>query len=248
MKKMLKSGWLVSVLLAAVVCMVSVSHAHTIVSNQVTVKSNEVEITYDFDQVKMEVENGVTKICICRCLCFRALQLLAAQFTDGVVPRDDIKVYTGWTTDGAEELFVETMGWAHEDLAFMTGATDAAHLTIEDAYFFFVQKSTDKAWKVRASAHLYPKEFFTYRTLVKAGQATDAQKSFFQTALRPQAVANMEALPMIDKFDIQEVASFGQDGVLHIPAVFASWGAAYEVELNDTGNYVFELMKAEPLN
>lgn len=98
MKKMLKSGWLVSVLLTAVVCMVSISHADTIATNQVTVKSNEVETTYDFDEVNLKVQNGVTKVSICKCLSFRSLQLLATQFSDGVIPRDDIKVYAAYTS------------------------------------------------------------------------------------------------------------------------------------------------------
>jgi hypothetical protein len=169
------------------------------------------------------------------------------QFSDGVVPRDDVRIYTGWTTDGAQELFIDTIGWAHEDLAFMANATDAAHLTIEYADFFFVQKSTGKAWKVTAKRGLYPAEFFTYRTLVKTGAASDAQKSFFQKALRPQAVANMAALPLVDKLDIQEVAFFGQDGTLRISSVFGG-GMAYEVEPSHTGNYIFELGNAIPIH
>lgn len=207
-----------------------------------------VQTSYEFNQVKTEVEDGKTKVCLCKCFCFRALQLLATQFAGGVVPRDDIQIYTGWSTEGAEELFVEIMGWSAGDLAFMTGAKHAAHLTIDDAYFFFVQKSTGKAWKVTGKEGLYPTEFFTYRTLVQTGAATDAEKVFFQKALRPQAVANMETLPLIDKFDIQDVASFGQDGVLRIPVVFLSGGAAYEAELNHTGNYVFELSKISSIN
>jgi hypothetical protein len=247
MKKMLRSGWMVSILLAALVCVVSVSHADTITTNHVFVEDNGVLTSYDFDQVKMEMEDGKTNVCICKCLCFRALQLLATQFADGVIPRDDIKIYTGWTTDGPEELFLEVMGWPASGLAFMERATDATHLTIEDAYFFFVQHSTGKVWKVRASAALYPKEFFTYRSLVKTGQATDEQKSFFQKALRPQAVANMESLPLIDKLDIQEVAFFGGDGVLRVP-VLSCGGVAYEVELTHTDNYVFVLGNVTPLN
>jgi hypothetical protein len=243
MKKRMRMGWVAMTLLAMGSFVALNAYADTITGNQVIVKVNEVETTYDLDKVKLEVENGTTKVCICRCLCFRALQMLATQFADGVIPRDDIEVFTGWTTDGPEELFVEVMGWSSGDLAPMAGAAAAAYLTIDDAYFFFIQKSTGKAWKVVANEGLYPTGFFTYRTLVKTGQATNEQKTFFQTALRPQAVANMETLPLIDKFDIQAVASYGEDGILHIPAVFVSGGAAYEVELKDTGNYVFELIE-----
>ena len=249
MKKRMKMGWMVSMAVLAMVSFVGYNaYADTITTNQAVVKANDVETTYDFDKVKMEVENGITKVCICKCLCFRSLQLLSTQFTGGVVPRDDIKVYTGWTTDGAEELFVETMGWAHEDVVFMAGATDAAHLTIGDAYFFFVQKSTGRAWKVLAKEGLYPAGFFTYRTLVKTATASSEQTVFFQKALRPQAAANLAAIPLIDKLDIQEVAAFDQDGALRIPAVVLPGGMAYEVELSHTGNYVFELKNAVSLN
>jgi len=245
MKKGMRMGWMMAMALLALASLVTgTAFADTITTNQVIVKAGGAETTFDLDKVKLEVENGTTKVCLCKCLCFRALQLLATRFGDGAIPRDDIQIYTGWTTDGAEELFVETMGWTHEDLAFMKGATDATQLTIEDAYFFFIQKTTGKAWKVQARADLYPKEFFTYRTLAQSGQATDAQKSFFQKALRPQAEANMQALPLIDKFDIQGVAFFGQDEVLRIPMVILSGGAAYEANLNHTGNYVFELRDA----
>lgn len=246
MRKMLKGKWLVPVLLLAFVCMASVSQARTISTNHVVVNVNDVDTSYDFDQVKMEVEDGKTKVCICKCLCFRALQLLAIQFDDGVIPRDDIQIYTGWTTDGAEELFVETMGWAHEDLMFMIDATDATQLTIEDACFFFVQKSTGKAWKVQANEHLYPKEFFTYRTLVKTGKATNEQKLFFQNALRAQAVANMESLPLIDRFDIQETAYFGQNGILRVPSLFVD-GKEYEIELKIMGRYL-QIVNAASVN
>jgi len=247
MKNILRSGVLVLVFLAALVGVVSVSHADTITTNHVVLEDNGVITSYDFDQVKMEVEDGKTKVCLCKCLCFRALQLLATQFEEGIIPRDDIKIYTGWSTDGPEELFLDAMGWPGSGLAFMERATDAAHLTIQDAYFFFVQLSTGKTWRVQASADLYPKEFFTYRTLVQTGQATEAQKSFFQKALRPQAVANMEKLPLIDQLDIQEVAFFARDGVLRVPVLLCG-GVAYEVELHHTDNYVFVLGNVIPLN
>jgi hypothetical protein len=243
MEKRMKIKWAVLAMSAMVLCMVATVYADTIVHNQVVVKSGETVVSYDLDEVKTEVEDGKTKVCICRCLCFRALQMLATRFADGVIPRDDIKIVTGWTTDGPEELFVEVMGWSSGDLTPMAGATAAAHLTIEDAYFFFIQKSTGKAWKVVANEGLYPQGFFAYRTLVKTGQATDEQKDFFQTALRPQAVINMETLPLIDKFDILAVPFYGEDGILHIPACFASGGGEYEVELRNLGNGVFELIK-----
>ena len=248
MKKSMKNGWVILMISAMALFMVATVQADTIIHNQVIVESDDISVSHDFDEVKMEVENGKTKVCICRCLCFRALQLLAEQFPGGVIPRDDIKIVTGWTTDGPEELFVEVMGWPHTDLTFMANATDAAYLTVQDAFFFFVQKTTGQAWKVSASDDLYPATFFDYRTLVKTKIATEEQITFFKTALRPQAVAHMGALPLIDKFDVQTVSFFGDDGVLRLPAAFVSGGAEYSVELEHKGNNLFELIKVVPSN
>lgn len=248
MRKALKRGLVVLTLLGAVFFTVSIVHADTIIHNQVIVKSDDISVSHDLDEVKMEVENGKTKVCICRCLCFRALQLLAEQFPGGVIPRDDIKIVTGFTTDGPEELFVEVMGWPHADLTFTANATAPALLTVQDAFFFFIQKSTGRAWKVSASDDLYPATFFDYRTLVKTKTATEEQITFFKTALRPQAVANMGALPLIDKFNVQAIPFFADDEVLRLPAVFVSGGVEYSVELEHKGNNLFELIKVVSSN
>ena len=245
MKNRMKMGWVVLMISAVAFFMAATGYAGTISNNRVIIKSGDVSVNYDFDEVKTEVENGKTKVCICRCLCFRALQMLTSRFADGVIPRDDIKIVTGWTTDGPEELFVEVMGWPHSDVLSMENATKPALLTLEDAVFFFVQKSTGRAWKVMAREGLYPKAFFSYRTSVKTKSATEEEIAFFQNALRPQAVANMALLPMIDRFDVQMIAIYGEDEVLRIPACFVSGGGEYEVELKTLGNNLFELIKVE---
>jgi hypothetical protein len=133
------------------------------------------------------------------------------------------------------------MGWSDDDLKFMAEPKDPTYLTIEDACFFFIQKSTSKVWKVVAREDLYPEEFFTYRTLVKTGSATQEQNAFWQKTVRPQAVANMEILPFIDKFDIQAVPYYGEDGILHIPALFVLEGREYEADLEEAGKDIFEV-------
>jgi hypothetical protein len=249
MKKMLRHTMLAAMLLAVVVYLgTTVAGAETILTNTVVVEAGGRSTTYDFDEVRLEEEDGVVKVCVCKSLAFRALQLLADRFADGVVPRDDIRILTGWTTDGAEELFVDIMGWPAGDLAFTAGATEATQLTINDAYFIFMRKSTGEAWKVTADAALYPHGFFHYRTLIKSGQATSAERQFWQTALRPQAVANMEAIPLIDRLDIQPLAFFGTDNsMLHIPAVCVSDGSEYRIDMHYHGG-AFALQTAEPLH
>nr|HDM99605.1 hypothetical protein [Deltaproteobacteria bacterium] len=248
MKRSMKIGWAAMTLL--IICSFTGpdAYADTITGNQVAVKENDVITAYNLDDVKWETEDGKTKVCICRCLSFRSLQTLASQFADGVIPKEDITIYSGWTTDGPEELFIEVMGWPDDDLEFMTDPTAPAYLTIEDAYFFFIQKSTGKVWKVVAKEDLYPMEFFTYRTLVKTGAATQEQKAFFRKSLRPQAAANMETLPFIDKFDIQAVPFYGEDGILHIPALFVFEGREYEADLEEAGKDTFELTDAVQLH
>lgn len=65
-----------------------------------------------------------------------------------------------------------------------------------------------------------------------------------QTALRPQAVLNMETLPMIDKFDVQAIPFLDADGVLRIPVVFESGGTEFhEVTLKKAGkSHVFKVI------
>jgi len=229
------------VLMASVLTIGSLSYANTIINNQVIVRSGETSTTYDLDKVKWERENGEIKVCICRMLCFRALQTLASRFPDRIIPRDDLKIITGWTTDGPEEQFVKEMGWPSEDLLVKTGATDPKYLTIKDAVFYFIRKSTGEAWEITADKSIYPKEFFTYRTLIKTGEAGAEQKSFFKNALRPQAVADLELLPIIDKFDLTPVLLYQEDGVIHIPIIITSSGISYTLELEYGGSNIFML-------
>lgn len=242
-----KTSWVFLTLFAIAIVSAIPVFAGTITQNQVRLSSGGETVTYDFDEVKTEVENGVTKVCICRCLCFRALQMLATRFEDGVIPKDDIEIVTGWTTDGPEELFVEVMGWPHESLTFTQNATESSLLTIADAVFFFIQKSTDKAWKVAANEGLYPTAFFPYRTAVKEKTASEEETDFFKMALRPQAVSHMETLPMIDRFRVDAVSFFGKESVLRIPACVISDGTEYSIELLCKGEGVFHLLKAETI-
>jgi hypothetical protein len=248
-KRSLKRGLLVLALFASILCFNSWALADTILTNYVDVESKGQTNRYYLDDIKTEeAEGGRTKVCMCKMLSFRALQMMASQFPDGVIPKDDIQIYTGWTTDGPEELFVDVMGWAHKDLAFMKDANDSTHLTIEDAVFFFIQKSTGRVWKVNAREGLYPLDFFKYRTLIHTGMATQEQRTFFQTVLRPQAVLNMEKLPMIDKFDVQAISFLGADGILQIPVVLEFGGTEfYEVKLKKAGkSNMFKVIEVSP--
>ena len=121
-KKMMK-GWIALSILAVAVYMAPSVHGETITGNQIRVRANDVITTYDLHQVlKRKSKTVRPKSAFADAFASGRFSSLAAQFSDGVVPRDDINIFTGWTTHGAEELFVDVMGWSPSDLAFVTGA------------------------------------------------------------------------------------------------------------------------------
>ena len=59
MKRKMRMGWMVAMTLLAMFSFVALdAYADTISGNQVVVKANDVETTYDLDKVKLEVEDG----------------------------------------------------------------------------------------------------------------------------------------------------------------------------------------------
>lgn len=199
--------------------------ADSILDNHVKVKTAGETVTFDLDVVKWETaEDGSLEPCACRMLSFRALQTLSKQFDKGIIPKDDLKIFTGWTTDGPEELFIGKMGWSSQDLSFTADATAMPYLTAADMVFYFVQKSTNRAWKVWAASDLHSPAFFEYRTLIKTNAATAEQKKLFKGVIKAQAIKNLDTLPLVDKFEVQELPYYGSDGILHLPSVFISSG------------------------
>lgn len=204
--------------------------ADTILNNQIKIKVDTNTVSYDIDNVKWEtVEDGSQQPCPCQMLSFRALQLLAGQFKDGVMPRDDIRIFTGWTTEGPKELLVEKMGWNDKELSFTANATPTFYLQEKDMVFYFIQKSTNRCWKVWAT-DLHAPAFFEYRTLIKTNSATADQKKLFKNVIKPQAIRNLENIPLVDKFKIQEVAYYDENEVLHLPSTFISNGLEIGVD------------------
>ena len=228
----------------------SSTQADTISSNEVKISTGGVSTVYNLDNIKIEVENGQEKICLCRLLCFRALQTLSTHLEDGIVPNDDITIVTGWTTDGPEELFITELGWSEDDVSFITSATVSEYLNINDAVFYFTRKSTGETWKVSAKNGLYPNDFFLYRTLVKTGAGTEEQSAAFKNTMRPQAISNFESIPMVDLFDAVPAAymDFNQmtlGGTLNIPHALFN-GTEFSVQMNLGSGLLFSLTGADP--
>ncbi|QTA87008.1 sirohydrochlorin chelatase [Desulfonema magnum] len=181
---------------------------------------------------------GGTKQCFCQRLAFRSAQALMA--TEGFtalypegISKADIRIVTKWNTDGAEELFVDNLGWADYDVKIKLNATEHNYLTAEDAVFYFVPRDGDTAWKVSAQAKLFPPDFFTLRTAAKTGG--DADISAFRP-VKTDAMDNyLKPIPLEHAFRVEEIALSAEE-LEESLAVFAGWkgkwvsGASY---LND---------------
>lgn len=151
--------------------------------------------------------DGGTKPCFCQRLAFRATQALeksesfCAQYPNGL-PMGDFRIITRWNTDGAEELFVDALAWANEDVVIMADATDHNALALEDAVFYFVPKSGGTAWKVMAQASLFPADFFALRAAAKTGG--QAEKEAFMP-VKNEAMALLATVPIENGFMVEVV-------------------------------------------
>ncbi len=116
----------------------------------------------------------------------------------------DVRVVTQWNTGGAEELFVDSLGWSSSDVKIKKDATDRDHLTLEDAVFYFVQAGSDTAWRVSAQPDLFPPDFFKLRTAARTGGEEDM--ATFR-AVKKDAVENyMAPLPLKNAFAVEKVS------------------------------------------
>ncbi|WP_166405026.1 sirohydrochlorin chelatase [Desulfonema ishimotonii] len=185
----------------------------------VSVKTNELAIadpdsgatTYTYEEGKTNLADlladGSLKPCFCQRLCFRAAQALeaspdfATRYPDGI-PVAKMRIVTLWNTDGAEELFVEALGWAESDVRILFNATAHADLCIEDAVFYFIPENEETGWKVSGEAGLFPEDFFEKRAAAKKGG--DAEKAAFKP-VKEAAMQGLAAIPLNDMFRVKTV-------------------------------------------
>lgn len=157
-----------------------------------------------------EVEaDGSVGDCFCQRLAFRSAQALQASGSfralhPAGIPVEGIRIVTKWSTDGAEELFVDILGWNAGDVRIKINAVAPALLSLDDAVFYFVTSDETRAWKVSAQAKLFPENFFTTRVAAKTS-GTAAEKAAFKAVKRDAMENYLRPLPLNDAFLVEKI-------------------------------------------
>ncbi len=173
-----------------------------ITTNDLAVESSSGTTTYHYED--MDFEGGK---CFCQRLAFRSAQAFLAATEATVINSDTLTVTTRWNTHGAEELFIHALGWDEEHVIYPANLTDEAHLTGEDAVYYFAYPEDNTIWKVQATERLFPEGFFEKRTAVKTA-STPEEKQMAQQAFMPlktQAISIITTLPLTNAFTVQAV-------------------------------------------
>lgn len=151
--------------------------------------------------------NSGKQVCGCGTMAFRAMQAFIKYLCLG---KDKISrtvhIETGWSTPGAEEMYVEKMGWTR--FSYADVAADPRYLTIEDAWYRFTLGG--RSFLVTSDVHNYrftpdPNhpgyhadwDFFAYRTYAKT-QASGPEKAYFRDVVRPQYISNLMGETVFD--------------------------------------------------
>ncbi|MEZ4528773.1 MAG: CbiX/SirB N-terminal domain-containing protein, partial [Desulfobacterales bacterium] len=171
--------------------------------------------TYTYEQGETTFSEvsatGTVEQCLCQRLAFRSAQALQASksfqsyYPDGI-PVNDIRIVTKWSTDGAEELFVDIMGWDPDNMRIHVNAADPNSLTLADTVFYFVSADGENAWKVSANAALFPENFFALRTTAKNG-GSEADKAAFKSAKTDAMENYLRPLPLENRFTVEKISA-----------------------------------------
>jgi len=123
--------------------------------------------TLELKEVSTEVENGRSKVCICRAVGFRIAQMMSGMWGDGAFHPADVSVVTGWSTHGAKEIFEDILGVA--GFAYAKDARDSADLGLEDSWYEITILSTGKKLVFRGTDKIYSNGFLEARSAFKKG-------------------------------------------------------------------------------
>lgn len=154
------------------------------------------------------VENKGTekeKKCLCQAVCFRAAQLAAPAWEDGVFRTHEIRgIRTGWNTPGPYEFFSDRdfgdetgdLGIPEEKIRVeqLDGrpAVSFKELTVRDNWYEF-ELADGRAVRVGVREDgVFPAEFWSLRSQAKSGG--EAGRNAFRQCRR-QALARVGALP-----------------------------------------------------
>jgi len=177
-------------------------------------------LSMDISECTDVMPGGGTKFCLCQGMAFRVSQLMADKWKDGVFHVDDVKVVTGWKTDGPKELFVEALGMAEgkdSGFSYDDEARAGKDQYTEDSWYEVTVLSTGIQYLFCATDEIYDvvsddtqPDFLDYRREIKSGDST--HKTEMQN-LRALVQARIEADPFVEGsfWILEEPVSDGVD-------------------------------------
>ncbi|MBN1533177.1 MAG: hypothetical protein JXA20_10980 [Spirochaetes bacterium] len=130
----------------------------------------EKAIGLNYDEFIMVNEEEEIKMCYCRALVFRMLQVLSREWADGIVRTYELEgIQTGWNTPDIKEVFNALFGKAPVKVTIAEGSTPNAYLGRKDNWFLVTFKS-GKQIEIRASERLYTERYFELRGALQRGE------------------------------------------------------------------------------
>jgi hypothetical protein len=206
-KQIIRKAALFALIVSLILCL----SGCVIEDNSLSFETSEGVITVDYQGV-VEEEGG--KICICRAVHFRALQLAADMWIDGHIRVDRLKIASGIHTDGPEE-FVEAL----KDLEVVIDPIEVdesipgAHLGLPCYSVLVTNTATEKQRRISCRPEIFSGDgfnhvdFFALRTKMKTGTATNEEKGKFKSTVRPRVVQNLSQVPLENLFEVAPVAN-----------------------------------------
>ena len=116
---------------------------------------------------------------------------------------NDVKIETGWNTDGPMEFWGPEKAAAAE-VKYTDGITGESDLTLTDSWYKVTIISTGMTYVFRGSDKIYLENFLELRSKNLKGAATDEEKQQLK-ALRSQIVTIMKTLPFDEMFVIEQL-------------------------------------------
>ncbi len=122
-----------------------------------------------------------TIFCVCQGVAFRVAQLMAEKWSDGVFHVDDVRVVTGWKTEGPEDLFIHRLEMSPDEkkgFSYDKKAQEVTDQTLEDAWYQVTILSTGQKYTFYATEKIYGtaddsgKTMLDYRREVEGGDPT----------------------------------------------------------------------------
>lgn len=125
----------------------------------------------------MEGEGDQRHPCLCRAMAYRVAQIVSSAWGDGIFDINDVKVETGWNSDGPKELFVDLMGLPSVIYGVNGKISSPDSMSLADCWYRVTVLSTGESFVFRGTEQMLPSDFMVLRNKVKGGTATpDEQK------------------------------------------------------------------------